>query len=88
MKVVIAPDSFKESLSAMEAVAAIAEGWQKVFPGSECVCIPMADGGEGTVQSLIDAMPPAAAGKAWKLPLLWAIKCAPDSVFRATAKPP
>lgn len=55
MKIVIAPDSFKESLSAMEVAAAIAEGWQKVFPDCECVCIPMADGGEGTVQSLIDA---------------------------------
>lgn len=55
MKIVIAPDSFKESLSAMEVAAAIAEGWQKVLPNTECLCIPMADGGEGTVQSLIDA---------------------------------
>ena len=55
MKIVIAPDSFKESLSAMEVAAAIAEGWQKILPDTECVCIPMADGGEGTVQSLIDA---------------------------------
>ncbi|QEY25042.1 glycerate kinase [Neisseria animalis] len=55
MKVVIAPDSFKESLSAKEVASAIAEGWQKVLPDTECVCIPMADGGEGTVQSLIDA---------------------------------
>ena len=39
----------------MEVAAAIAEGWQKILPDTECVCIPMADGGEGTVQSLIDA---------------------------------
>ena len=55
MKIVIAPDSFKESLSALEVADAIAEGWQKVIPDTECICIPMADGGEGTVQSLIDA---------------------------------
>lgn len=55
MKIVIAPDSFKESLTALETANAIEEGFKKVFPDAEYVKIPMADGGEGTVQSLVDA---------------------------------
>ncbi len=55
MKIVIAPDSFKESLTALEVAAAIETGLKKVMPDVEYVKIPMADGGEGTVQSLIDA---------------------------------
>lgn len=55
MKIVIAPDSFKESLTALEAANAIEEGFKKVFPDAEYVKVPMADGGEGTVQSLVDA---------------------------------
>lgn len=54
MKFVIAPDSFKESMSAKKAALAMEEGIRRVFPAAECVIIPMADGGEGTVQSLID----------------------------------
>ncbi|QLB12696.1 glycerate kinase [Bisgaardia hudsonensis] len=55
MKIIIAPDSFKESLSALEVAKAIEIGFKKIFPNAEYICIPMADGGEGTVQSLIDA---------------------------------
>lgn len=55
MKIVIAPDSFKESLSAMEVAEAVETGFKKIFPDAEYVKIPMADGGEGTVQSLADA---------------------------------
>jgi glycerate 2-kinase len=55
MKIVIAPDSFKDSLSALEVGKSIREGIQKVDASIETVLIPMADGGEGTVQSLIDA---------------------------------
>ncbi|MFA0085055.1 glycerate kinase [Vibrio sp. 10N.261.51.F12] len=55
MKIVIAPDSYKESLTAMEVAQAIENGFQQVFPDAEYVKLPMADGGEGTVQSLIDA---------------------------------
>lgn len=55
MKIVIAPDSFKESLTALEVAAAIEIGLKKVMPDAEYVKVPMADGGEGTVQSLIDA---------------------------------
>ncbi|OJF94684.1 glycerate kinase [Alkalibacterium sp. 20] len=55
MKIVIAPDSFKESLTALEAASAIEEGFKLVFPDSDYIKVPMADGGEGTVQSIIDA---------------------------------
>lgn len=55
MKIVIAPDSFKESMSAMEAACAIEKGFQKVMPDAEYVKVPMADGGEGTVRSMVDA---------------------------------
>lgn len=55
MKFVLAPDSFKESLTAKEAAEAMEAGIKKVIPDVECVKVPMADGGEGTVQSLVDA---------------------------------
>lgn len=55
MKIVIAPDSFKESLTALEAATAIENGMKKVLPEATFVKVPMADGGEGTVQSLVDA---------------------------------
>jgi glycerate 2-kinase len=56
MKFVLAPDSFKESMTAHEAALAMERGVKKIFPDAECMLVPMADGGEGTVQSLIDAM--------------------------------
>ena len=55
MKIVIAPDSFKESLSALEVAEAIETGFKQVLKDVDYVKIPMADGGEGTVQSLVDA---------------------------------
>lgn len=55
MKVVIAPDSFKESLTAQQVCDAIQSGFQRVLPQAEYVLIPVGDGGEGTVQSLVDA---------------------------------
>ena len=55
MKIVVAPDSFKESLSAMEVAAAIEKGIKKVNSTIEVIKVPMADGGEGTVQALVDA---------------------------------
>jgi glycerate 2-kinase len=55
MKIVIAPDSFKESLTSLEAASAIERGFMEVFPDAEFIKVPMADGGEGTVQSLVDA---------------------------------
>jgi len=55
MKIVIAPDSYKGSLSALEVGKAMRQGILKVNPAIETILVPMADGGEGTVQSLIDA---------------------------------
>lgn len=55
MKIVIAPDSFKESLTALEVAQAIQTGFARIFPNAEYCLVPMADGGEGSVQSLIDA---------------------------------
>ena len=55
MKIVIAPDSFKESLSAKQVCHAIQIGLARVWPDAEFVTVPVADGGEGTVQALIDA---------------------------------
>lgn len=55
MRIIIAPDSFKESMTALEAAHAIEAGFKEVFPQAVYLKIPMADGGEGTVQSIIDA---------------------------------
>ena len=53
--IVLAPDSFKESMSAKEACIAMERGIKKVNQDIKCVHVPMADGGEGTMQSLVDA---------------------------------
>ena len=55
MKIVIAPDSFKGSMTALRAADAMEIGLRRVFPNVEIEKVPMADGGEGTVQSLVDA---------------------------------
>jgi len=55
MKIVIAPDSFKGSLTAVEVSDAIEQGIREIFPESEIVKIPMADGGDGTVHCLVNA---------------------------------
>ena len=55
MKIVIAPDSFKESLTAMEVANEIERGFRTVLPNAEYIKVPVADGGEGTVQSMVDA---------------------------------
>jgi glycerate kinase len=55
MKIVIAPDSFKESLSAMQVAEAIEQGFSAIFPHAEYIKLPMADGGEGTVESMVAA---------------------------------
>ena len=56
MKIVIAPDSFKESLPASEVAKAIKRGLQKVLPESECLLLPVGDGGEGTVDAIKSAL--------------------------------
>jgi len=55
VKIVIAPDSFKESLSAPEVAAALARGVKRAAPDAHIICVPMADGGEGTVQAVLAA---------------------------------
>ncbi len=55
MKIVIAPNSFKENLTSLEVASEIETGLRRVWPDAECIKVPMADGGEGTVQSLVDA---------------------------------
>lgn len=57
MRIVIAPDSFKESLSAADVAAALADGVRAVLPDAELIIRPMADGGEGTVDALLSAHP-------------------------------
>ncbi|AFK00453.1 glycerate kinase [Cronobacter sakazakii] len=54
-KIVIAPDSFKESLSAMDVAKAIEAGFREIYPQAHYVCVPMADGGEGTVEAMVAA---------------------------------
>jgi glycerate kinase len=55
MKVVIAPNTFKGSLSASGAASAIARGVREAFPDAEVVEVPVADGGDGTVEALVSA---------------------------------
>ena len=55
MKIVIAPDSFKDSLSAEKVADAIAAGLADVMPHAQLVKCPMADGGEGTVEAIVAA---------------------------------
>ena len=55
MKIIIAPDSFKGSLSAIQAAESIASGVRRAIPDAEIILIPLADGGEGTVEALVRA---------------------------------
>ena len=55
MKILIAPDSFKETLTATDAANAIEEGFLDIFPEANILKLPIADGGEGTVDVLVTA---------------------------------
>jgi glycerate kinase len=55
VKIVVAPDSFKECLSALQVAEAIARGLRRADPGAELLLVPMADGGEGTVDAVVEA---------------------------------
>ncbi|MDM2735705.1 glycerate kinase [Citrobacter sp. Ct235] len=55
MKIVIAPDSYKESLSALEVANAIEQGFREIWPDADYVKLPVADGGEGTVEAMVEA---------------------------------
>ncbi|MFI6587836.1 glycerate kinase [Embleya sp. NPDC050493] len=59
MRIVIAPDAFKGTVAADAAAGALAEGWLGVRPGDEVVGLPLADGGEGTLDAVARAVPAA-----------------------------
>ncbi|MCW5951315.1 MAG: glycerate kinase [Propionibacteriaceae bacterium] len=56
MRIIVAPDSFKESMSAVEAGAALEAGIRRVWPEADVTCLPMSDGGEGLVRVLTPAL--------------------------------
>lgn len=58
-RIVFAPDSFKGSISAGAAATALSEGWRSVAPDDELVLLPLADGGEGTLDAIEAAVPGA-----------------------------
>ena len=72
MRIVIAPDSFKECLEAPAVAQAIARGWARAAARDELVLMPLADGGEGTTAALL-----AAAGG--RLEERTADRCGPTS---------
>ena len=73
MRIVIAPDSYKESISAVEAAEALAAGARQASPAAEIDLCPMADGGEGTVEAMV---PPPAGSSARRTPSArWANPC-------------
>jgi glycerate kinase len=59
VRVLFAPDSFKGSATATAAAAALARGWRAERPGDQVTCLPLADGGEGTLDVLAAAVPGA-----------------------------
>ena len=52
MKIVVAPDSFKETLSAGEVAKAIKRGLERALHKVDCLCLPVGDGGEGTIEAI------------------------------------
>ena len=56
MRVLVAPDKFRGTLTAVQAAEAVEAGWHRRRPGDEIVLVPMADGGEGTMEALIGAL--------------------------------
>jgi glycerate kinase len=56
VRVVLAPDKFKGTLAAADVAAAMAAGWRRAEPGAEIEEIPVADGGEGTLDALVAAL--------------------------------
>ena len=61
MRILIAPDSFKGSLTSVEVARALADGWSRARPDDEVVLCPLADGGEGTLEAIA-----AAGGWSWR----------------------
>ena len=69
MKVVIAIDSFKGSLSSLMAGRAIAEGIKAVSKETETIVSPLADGGEGTVSAIVSSMGGRLSKYRYRVPL-------------------
>lgn len=91
MRVVIAPDSFKGSATAPDAARAIAQGWRSVRPHDELRLVPMADGGEGTLDAFEVAVPGArriavtvAGPIGTPVPSSWLLLPATDAAPRGT----
>ena len=61
LMVLIAPDSFKGSLTSVQVAQALADGWRQARPDDEILLCPLADGGEGTLAAIA-----AAAGWTWQ----------------------
>ncbi len=55
MKIVIAPQTYKESISALQAAEAMSEGVKRVLPDAETILVPVADGGDGTLETLVES---------------------------------
>lgn len=85
MKIVIAPDSYKESLSATQVAQAIEKGFREIFPDAEYVSMPVADGGEGTVDAMITATQGVRMSSPVTGPLGQQVMA--EWVFRVTGKP-
>ncbi len=56
VRVLVAPDKFRGTLTARQAAEAFATGWRRARPGDDLELVPMADGGEGTLDALVDAL--------------------------------
>lgn len=56
MRVLVAPDKFRGTLTAAQAARAVEAGWRRARPGDDVVRVPMADGGEGTLDALVDGL--------------------------------
>lgn len=65
MRIIVAPDSYKGSISALGVAQAMERGIKKVFPRAEVIKLPIADGGEGTVEALVAAT----GGRTFKTPV-------------------
>ena len=61
MRILVAPDSFKGSLTSVQVARALAEGWHRARPGDDVSLAPLADGGEGTLVAI-----EAAGGWQWR----------------------
>lgn len=79
MKILIAPDSYKESLSALQVANHIEKGFREVFPDAEYVKVPVADGGEGTVDTMVEATGKSPSSKSLP-PAVWN-KCRRNSAI-------